>query len=203
MPQYHDFLSGAVLTAAQMNTYLMNQSVIVCNNSGDYPSSPVEGMVVFDKAINRGLVYSGSGWVPAFGSMPSVSVYGPNASIDNGEHEPLVFATELWDSDSFWGSGSQITVPSGLGGIYSVTGVVTFGADGNGDRIARIYKNGAWTSGLPYASAFDPSPTLALRLNVAGVIELAAGDTVELACYQTTTHSLTGAGALQLTWMGS
>jgi hypothetical protein len=60
--QFKTFTSGAVLTAAEVNSYLMKQAVIVCDSSADYPSAPVEGMVVYDKALDAFLAYTGAAW---------------------------------------------------------------------------------------------------------------------------------------------
>lgn len=61
--QFKTFASGDVLTASEVNSYLMKQAVIVCDASADYPASPTEGMVVYDKALDAYLGYSGSAWV--------------------------------------------------------------------------------------------------------------------------------------------
>ena len=62
--QFKTFVAGDVLTASELNAYLMKQAVIVCDSSADYPSSPVEGMTVYDKALDSLLVYTTgtSGW---------------------------------------------------------------------------------------------------------------------------------------------
>lgn len=56
------FVAGNVLTASQVNEYLMKQAVIVCDTSFDYPTSPVEGMTVYDKALDTVLIYTGANW---------------------------------------------------------------------------------------------------------------------------------------------
>lgn len=59
---YKQWGAGDILTAADVNTYLMNQSVIVCT-SGTRPGSPVEGMVIAETDTDRVYIYSGSAWV--------------------------------------------------------------------------------------------------------------------------------------------
>lgn len=61
--QFKTFTAGSVLTASEVNSYLMKQAVIVCDSSSDYPTSPVEGMTVYDKALDSVLSYSGAAWV--------------------------------------------------------------------------------------------------------------------------------------------
>ncbi|MFG3639077.1 hypothetical protein ACGF3C_02235 [Micromonospora sp. NPDC047762] len=58
---FKGFADGDVLTAAEVNTYLMNQTVIVCT-SGTRPSSPPEGMVVYETDTDLIRVWTGSTW---------------------------------------------------------------------------------------------------------------------------------------------
>lgn len=59
---FKTFAVGDVLTASDVNTYLMKQAVIVCT-SGTRPSSPPEGMHIYQTDTDSEFVYSGSGWV--------------------------------------------------------------------------------------------------------------------------------------------
>lgn len=61
--QFKAWSDGDVLTAADLNGYLMKQAVIVCDTSADYPASPVEGMLVYDKALDCYLGRTASAWV--------------------------------------------------------------------------------------------------------------------------------------------
>jgi hypothetical protein len=56
------FAAGEVLTAANVNDYLMEQVVIVCT-SGTRPSSPGEGWTIYETDTDKILTYDGSGWV--------------------------------------------------------------------------------------------------------------------------------------------
>lgn len=58
---FKGFADGDVLTAAEVNTYLMFQTVIVCT-SGTRPSSPPEGMVVYETDTDLIRVWTGSAW---------------------------------------------------------------------------------------------------------------------------------------------
>ncbi|MEU1761666.1 hypothetical protein [Micromonospora sp. NPDC005652] len=66
---YKVFTTGSVLTAGDLNDYLMKQSVIACT-SGSRPASPVEGMVIVETDTDQMFVYSGSAWrwVASYGS---------------------------------------------------------------------------------------------------------------------------------------
>lgn len=58
---FKTFVANDVLTASEVNTYLMKQTVIVCTSS-TRPASPVEGMVIFETDTNKLTAYDGSGW---------------------------------------------------------------------------------------------------------------------------------------------
>jgi hypothetical protein len=64
------FVAGAVLTASQVNTYLMKQAVDICTSS-TRPSSPAEGQVIYETDTDRLLTYTtaGTGWVQPW-NMP-------------------------------------------------------------------------------------------------------------------------------------
>lgn len=59
---FKTFTSGAVLTAAELNTYLMQQSVIVCT-AATRPSAPVEGMTIYETDTDYLRTYTGAAWV--------------------------------------------------------------------------------------------------------------------------------------------
>jgi hypothetical protein len=63
---YQEFVSGTPALASDINTYLMNQSVMVFTNSTARDAaltSPNEGMVVYLTASDHFQVYNGSAWV--------------------------------------------------------------------------------------------------------------------------------------------
>lgn len=51
-----------VLTSSDVNTYLMQQAVITCTSS-TRPSSPVEGMTIYETDTDRTMQYSGAAWL--------------------------------------------------------------------------------------------------------------------------------------------
>lgn len=59
---FKTFVAGEILTAANVNDYLMEQANIVCT-SGTRPSSPQEGMTIYETDTNRQLIYDGADWV--------------------------------------------------------------------------------------------------------------------------------------------
>jgi len=73
------FVAGAVLTASQMNT-VAKQVVVTCT-SGTRPSSPPEGMTIYETDTDKMLTYTTAttGWVPPF-NLP----WGRVASASSG-----------------------------------------------------------------------------------------------------------------------
>ena len=62
------FVAGEILTAADVNSNLMNQAVMVFDDAAARDTaipSPIEGMVVYLKDTDGLLSYSGTAWVPA------------------------------------------------------------------------------------------------------------------------------------------
>jgi hypothetical protein len=68
---YKVFSNGSTLPASDLNTYLMNQSVIVFTNSTARSAAlttPIEGMVTYLEDTNSLNVYNGTAWVAIGGS---------------------------------------------------------------------------------------------------------------------------------------
>jgi hypothetical protein len=74
---YKLFATGDVLTAAQVNTYLMQQTVMVFASSAARTSALsgvlAEGMVSYLQDTNSLEVYDGSGWVGATGDITALT----------------------------------------------------------------------------------------------------------------------------------
>ncbi len=62
---FKTFTAGSVLTASDVMTYLMKQVVIACT-SGTRPSSPAEGMTIYETDTDRYGVHNGTDWVYPF-----------------------------------------------------------------------------------------------------------------------------------------
>lgn len=63
---YKTFVAGDVLTATELNDYLMNQSVMVFTNATARDTaltSPTEGMFAYLTASDHLTIYNGSAWV--------------------------------------------------------------------------------------------------------------------------------------------
>lgn len=112
-------------------------------------------------------------------------------SIPNSAVTPLTFDGTINDS---YGGHSNVTNNSRytgqVTGWYLVAGVAAFATNGTGVRVARLRKNGSdiiyfdvWAMAVSTAS----TPTAAAT---AGIVQLNAGDYVELAGYQTSGGAL-------------
>jgi uncharacterized protein YabE (DUF348 family) len=75
---FKTFSAGAVLTAAEVNTYLMQQSVMVFGGTAARSSaitSPSAGMVTYISDIAQLQYYNGSAWTQVGGSGGGVSEF--------------------------------------------------------------------------------------------------------------------------------
>jgi hypothetical protein len=83
---YKLFATGDVLTAAQVNTYLMQQTVMVFASSAARTSALsgvlAEGMVSYLQDTNSLEVYDGSAWIGATGDITALTA-GTGVSITN------------------------------------------------------------------------------------------------------------------------
>ena len=123
---------------------------------------------------------SGSTYVGASISMSAVQ------SIPNTTDTMLSWDTEQWDTNAIHASGSptRMTVPTGYGGKWRVSGQILTGTGTGGVEIS-IYVNGTrYVAGTPnFAAPFLASSrgafvTMNLELN------LSAADYVQLECWQ-------------------
>jgi hypothetical protein len=68
---FKTFVAGDVLTAEQVNTFLMSQAIPVFDNAaaaGSAIASPQEGQFRFLRDVDAFEVFSGSAWVAAGGA---------------------------------------------------------------------------------------------------------------------------------------
>lgn len=119
---FKTFVAGDVLTAAEVNTYLAKQAVIVCT-AATRPSSPVEGMTIYETDTNRSLVYDGSNWVQPSGPIKVLGTLTgvAGAAPPNPDTSPIPFRVQ----------GGTIVVTAAAGGVVVTyptafpTGVLT------------------------------------------------------------------------------
>ena len=115
---YQTFVAGTELLASEVNTYLMNQVVMVFTNSTTRDAaltSPTEGMVTYQSAADHYTIYSGTEWI-AFDTK--WSTYTPtltNVTIGNGTVSAQYFRV---------GKMVTVQVQVVLGSTSSVSGLI-------------------------------------------------------------------------------
>jgi hypothetical protein len=101
----------------------------------------------------------------------------------------LFNAADSYDTDAFHDTStnsSRLTVPTGLGGIYIITGGLRFANNATGVRGMSVLKNGSKIAEV----TVTPGSSQAAALAIATAEKLAAGDYVELRGYQDSGGSL-------------
>lgn len=110
-------------------------------------------------------------------------------------------ATDRRDTDGFHDPGSnpdRITVPAGLGGFYAFAGQATIAGNSTGSRQMRLMINGSSARSLCYIPL--TGSTVAAVLPISEVVELAAGDYVQLQIQSTASVALAGTSLMAM-WM--
>lgn len=133
---FKTFSALDVLTAADVNTYLMKQAVIVCT-SGTRPAAPVEGMTIYETDTGCMRVHSGSAW--------------RRFAIDVETHAPAT------DSDSTtisgitstsWAAGTPVvsvvfTAPPSGRAFVTVSGTLVQSSNGHETRLSYEVRQGS------------------------------------------------------------
>ena len=115
-------------------------------------------------------------------------------SITTSTSTEISFSAEAYDHGGWWSSGPDVTVPAvaipdGFASIIvHVEGELRFAANGTGARVLVIYVNDA---------AVEPGRRIAATgggdstdFGISRYIEVAAGDVINLRCYQNSGSSL-------------
>jgi len=156
-----------------------------------------------------GQVLNVSGGVPAW-ATPAASTptfvgcslwNSTSVSAPNVTDTLMTFDSELFDTDAFHSTVTntgRITIPTGKGGYYLVTGVITFLASSGGMRSVALYKNGGAT-----ALADNAVPNSASQVNdspwFSYIGNFAAADYLEIKGYQNSGSALNMRGAAYYT----
>jgi hypothetical protein len=139
-------------------------------------------ILVADSSTATGLKWA----APAGGGFVGCSLYKTAVqSISNDTNTIINWDAEYFDTNSFHDNSvnnSRITIPSGKGGKYLITGQMSFAADSDEQRIARIYKNGV-SAGILTAQRASIAPD-STAASFAWLINLVANDYIELSVYQ-------------------
>jgi hypothetical protein len=191
---------GSVLTSANYDSYLRQQVVTQCT-SGTRPTG-VEGRIIAETDTDRVLIYDGSSWV-RIGSYSAsartgvaIARFYTNQSIPNGTgtFTAISWDLESTDTDGFITvSSTDITIPSGLGGLYAVTGTVSWATSPGANSTVEFYNStttGAWR--FPVGAATQLPNGFSL------VADVAAGDVCQLRLSQGTAAAINVVATLQM-----
>lgn len=85
MTKQFKVFTSAVLTAADVNDYLMEQAVIVCQST-DRPTAQ-DGMVIKETDTDRILMYDGTGWIILYEPPQSWTPTYTNVTTTTGTHD--------------------------------------------------------------------------------------------------------------------
>ena len=139
-----------------------------------------------------------------FSTPPSVkATRSAVQSLAHNAFTALAFSSaDIWDTDSFHSTTSnntRITVPAGLGGKYHIIGSVNFAAGADSTRLVKIQLNGA--SDIAIYQGTNGVAAGAFAVSVPNMYALAAGDYIELVCYQFSGVALNITGTLSANWV--
>jgi hypothetical protein len=109
---YKDFTVGQILTASEVDTYLMNQAVMVFDNSSARSSAlgtaVIEGMVSYLKDTDTMQQYNGTSWGPVGVDSFTTSGSAGALLVSNGT------AGVVWSGA---GQAGQTIISNGTAGI--------------------------------------------------------------------------------------
>lgn len=158
--------------------------------------SPTEGMLSWLQDKNRFEEHNGTVWVP-LGNARCGGRWRRAAAqsvATGGSTTAITWDTEDEDTDGMWSSGTTITIPSGLGGLWLITFQCVAGVTGR--SYMQITPTSAVT-GVPaeFRAPIDPAED---RGFVTALVPLNAGDSFTCGVF----HS-TGAGVNFTAWVSA
>lgn len=117
---------------------------------------------------------------------------GFNASLANNVVTTMTWTLLSLDSGGYWSAATptRLTVPAGRGGVYLVVANGTFAAGAEADRLVRIVKNTATIVGE--ARLVEAGSTISVTATQ--LVQLAAGDYVEMQMFQNSGAVVTALG---------
>jgi hypothetical protein len=131
-----------------------------------------------------------TGATGATGAAPALvgcSVFRTTTTSIANQGAVVPFDNEAFDTDGFHDNStnpSRITIPAGLGGKYLFTATLRWANNSSGIRIAYFRINGSGAAADTRAQQFTPLSSGDASHVISDVLDLAAGDYVELFGYQ-------------------
>ena len=194
---FKDFQTGEVLTAADVDGYLMQGIWVFADATARDAAvtSPQEGNSCYLKDTDQVLTYSGTAWVAVGGSaaFSGCSVTQTSAqTLTTSVDTVITFNAETFDTDSYHSTVTntgRITIPSGKNGFYRFYFTIGLLAQSNGRRMCSLRKNGSSVLFTVETSELGQNfvqPTLTST----GTVELVATDYLECVYYQDSGSSI-------------
>jgi hypothetical protein len=219
---FKNFTAGAVLTASDVNNYLMEQSVMVFASAAarDAAVTAEEGMVCFLNTGDRteGLyTYVDGAWREARIPVPGFSATKTGAqSITANTFTVVSFASETYDHGNVFASNT-FTVPTGYAGKWLVIANVAWTTISTGANKAVFITRQATGGGAPTSSDAiaaqgyrADSEFLSTRANLSVIYNAAVGDLFKVCVQHDALSSInvlaSAAGVpnfFQATWLGT
>jgi hypothetical protein len=193
---FKTFNTGDVLTSSDTNGYLMQGVWVFANAAARTAAvtSPQEGNMSFLKDTNSTEYYDGAAWA-AIGGGGGSSFVGckayksANQSISNATVTKISFDSEYFDTSAIHDTSTnntRFTVPTGKAGKWQVSITVSYADNSTGQRQLRVVKNNTTYNNIVMV-AVNGDET---HLSHTDIFDLAVGDYMEVAAYQTSTGAL-------------
>lgn len=193
---FKTFASGAVLFAAELNTYLMNQSVMTFADAAARNAAlptPTEGMICYLNDVNQyqmNLSGTTGSWNIIAGQMPRLSLtLGSAVTITTGSTTNITGWFVGENRGFSTPAGAVITVP--LSGRYNITFVLIHAAintTGGRGSLITFSAGPALRHTLPAPQSAAHSQTV---YNTISGYKMLAGETITLQGYQNSGSSNT------------
>ena len=189
---------GSVLTSANYDTYL-RQQVVAQVTSGTRPTG-VEGRLVTETDTDRIVCYDGTNWVRV-GNYSSAGRSGVQLArfatqsipTGTGTFTAVSWDVETTDTDGYITATSDtITVPTGLGGLYAISAVMTWASTPGTNSTIEVYVNG--TSWRHPIGAATQMTTCAVSV----IVPVAAAQTVQIRLSQGSGAAINVTGNLEM-----
>jgi hypothetical protein len=134
---------------------------------------------------------TGLKWGQPKGYGCSLYKSGSAQTINNSTLTAVSWESEYFDTSTFHDNSTnntRITIPTGLGGLYQVNATVTYSAAAVNERTIYIRVNGSTYYNV---SAVPANATIQITPQLGMVLQLAAGDYVEIIAFQNSGGSTT------------
>lgn len=187
-----------ILTAADTNGYLMDQSVMRFASAAARDTaipSPTEGMVCYLDDVNWLMVYTGSAWTITGGDKPYF--FGNALTTVANASDVVVGISTITNRGGFINTSGVITIP--ISGYYSININNEWESNSTGYRISYLSATG---SPLCKDSRGAVNGNVTSQ-SLSGTFYFSAGNTLASRIYQTSGGTRSYANYLSVTYLGS